>query len=206
MCPKKRTASKIPGKNGSGAKELLKKDVSGHNNNTGSGKMQAENSPDQGDVPQSVRRKTGRTTRSCGVSDLPAKRTKIRKKFCGKGRKILTGTFSFAIITNCVDCITTGVVRASAEDILPELILEERRKTMPTFNQLVRKGREKVTYKSTSPALQLRREASAPQSVPLPRRSRTPLCVRSPVSVSRTAMRSPLTSPVSATTCRSTLW
>ena len=25
---------------------------------------------------------------------------------------------------------------------------------MPTFNQLVRKGREKVTYKSTSPALQ----------------------------------------------------
>ena len=66
----------------------------------------------------------------------------------------MTGTFSFAIITNCVDCITTGVVRASAEDILPELILEERRKTMPTFNQLVRKGREKVTYKSTSPALQ----------------------------------------------------
>ena len=25
---------------------------------------------------------------------------------------------------------------------------------MPTFNQLVRKGREKVTYKSTSPAMQ----------------------------------------------------
>jgi len=25
---------------------------------------------------------------------------------------------------------------------------------MPTFNQLVRKGREKVTYKSTAPALQ----------------------------------------------------
>ena len=36
----------------------------------------------------------------------------------------MTGTFSFAIITNCVDCITTGVVRASAEDILPELIIE----------------------------------------------------------------------------------
>jgi small subunit ribosomal protein S12 len=33
-------------------------------------------------------------------------------------------------------------------------IFEERRKTMPTFNQLVRKGREKVTYKSTSPAMQ----------------------------------------------------
>ena len=25
---------------------------------------------------------------------------------------------------------------------------------MPTFNQLVRKGREQVTYKSTAPALQ----------------------------------------------------
>ena len=25
---------------------------------------------------------------------------------------------------------------------------------MPTFNQLVRKGREQVTYKSTSPAMQ----------------------------------------------------
>ena len=31
---------------------------------------------------------------------------------------------------------------------------EERRKNMPTFNQLVRKGREQVTYKSTSPAMQ----------------------------------------------------
>ena len=34
------------------------------------------------------------------------------------------------------------------------IIFEERRKTMPTFNQLVRKGREKVTYKSASPAMQ----------------------------------------------------
>ena len=66
----------------------------------------------------------------------------------------MTPPFSFAIISNCVDCTMTGVVRASADDFLPELILEERRKTMPTFNQLVRKGREKVTYKSTSPALQ----------------------------------------------------
>ena len=31
---------------------------------------------------------------------------------------------------------------------------EERRNTMPTFNQLVRKGREQVEYKSTAPALQ----------------------------------------------------
>ena len=33
-------------------------------------------------------------------------------------------------------------------------ITEERRKNMPTFNQLVRKGREIPTYKSTSPAMQ----------------------------------------------------
>ena len=31
---------------------------------------------------------------------------------------------------------------------------ERKEKTMPTFNQLVRKGREKVTYKSASPAMQ----------------------------------------------------
>ena len=69
---------------------------------------------------------------------------------------------------------------------------------MPTFNQLVRKGREKVTSKSTSPAMQKglntlknketdlsspRREASAPLFVPPLLRSRTPLCVRSPVYV-----------------------
>ena len=67
---------------------------------------------------------------------------------------------------------------------------------MPTFNQLVRKGREKVTYKSNSPAMQKglntlknrETDLSAPRSVvsALPfvlrlRRSRTPLCVRSPV-------------------------
>jgi len=33
-------------------------------------------------------------------------------------------------------------------------IIEERRKTMPTFNQLVRKGRQAPSFKSTSPALQ----------------------------------------------------
>ena len=31
---------------------------------------------------------------------------------------------------------------------------ERKENTMPTFNQLVRKGREQVTYKSTSPAMQ----------------------------------------------------
>jgi small subunit ribosomal protein S12 len=32
--------------------------------------------------------------------------------------------------------------------------IEERRKKMPTFNQLVRKGRQTQTYKSASPAMQ----------------------------------------------------
>ena len=92
---------------------------------------------------------------------------------------------------------------------------------MPTFNQLVRKGRQQVTYKSTSPALQHglntlknketdlaspRSVAFAPQFVLRPRRSRTPLFVRSPVSASPMAMRSPLTSPASVIPCRSTLW
>jgi ribosomal protein S12 len=34
------------------------------------------------------------------------------------------------------------------------MIIQERRKIMPTFNQLVRKGREQMTFKSTSPAMQ----------------------------------------------------
>ena len=70
---------------------------------------------------------------------------------------------------------------------------------MPTFNQLVRKGREKVTYKSTSPAMQKglntlkNRETDLScsseerrlhcRAVPLPPRSRTPRFVRSPVCV-----------------------
>ncbi len=69
---------------------------------------------------------------------------------------------------------------------------------MPTFNQLVRKGREAATYKSTSPAMQKglntlkNRETDLPSPqkrgvctafVPPPPRSRTPLCVRSPVCV-----------------------
>ena len=69
---------------------------------------------------------------------------------------------------------------------------------MPTFNQLVRKGREKVTYKSTSPAMQKglntlkNRETNQRSSEERrlhrraylhPPRSRTPRCVRSPVCV-----------------------
>ena len=49
---------------------------------------------------------------------------------------------------------------------------------MPTFNQLVRKGREAATYKSTAPAMQKGLNTLLPL-----RRSRTPLCVRSPVCV-----------------------
>ena len=36
---------------------------------------------------------------------------------------------------------------------------------MPTFNQLVRKGREQVTYKSTSPALQYGLNTPSPSSL-----------------------------------------
>ena len=66
----------------------------------------------------------------------------------------MTSPFSFAIITNCVDLPMRGILRTSAPRQGAGKSTEERRKTMPTFNQLVRKGREKVTYKSTSPALQ----------------------------------------------------
>ena len=60
---------------------------------------------------------------------------------------------------------------------------------MPTFNQLVRKGREQATYKSNSPAMQKglntlkNKEGCAPPFVPLPPRSPTPHCGRSPVCV-----------------------
>ena len=69
---------------------------------------------------------------------------------------------------------------------------------MPTFNQLVRKGREVAVTKSTAPAMQKglntlqnrmtdrllpRREVCAPRFVPPPPRSPTPRFVRSPVCV-----------------------
>ena len=69
---------------------------------------------------------------------------------------------------------------------------------MPTFNQLVRKGREKVAYKSASPAMQhglntlknKETDLSSPQKRGVctavrtsTLRSRTPHCVRSPVYV-----------------------
>ena len=53
---------------------------------------------------------------------------------------------------------------------------------MPTFNQLVKQGRKKSTYKSNSPAMQ-KGLASAPPSELRPPRSPTPRSVRSPVCV-----------------------
>ena len=90
---------------------------------------------------------------------------------------------------------------------------------MPTFNQLVRKGREVLVTKSTAPALQKTYNSQKKQysdlSSPQKRgvctavrtmtpRSLTLLCVRLLVSASRMVSRSPLTFPVSAITCRST--
>ena len=87
---------------------------------------------------------------------------------------------------------------------------------MPTFNQLVRKGRETSIYKSTSPALQKGRNTLKDRETDQPSPQKrgvctavrtatpTPHCVRSPVSVCLMAMKSPLIFPVSATTCRST--
>ena len=75
---------------------------------------------------------------------------------------------------------------------------------MPTFNQLVRKGRQTSVKKSTAPALQkgfnsLKKrpiDASAPQKrgvctavKPQPRRNRTQLFVRSPEYVFPTELR-----------------
>ena len=90
---------------------------------------------------------------------------------------------------------------------------------MPTFNQLVRKGRQVLATKSTAPALlksynsqkkqysdlnspQKRGVCTAVRTIPP--RSPTLLCVRLLVSASRMVSRSPLTFPVSAITCRST--
>lgn len=91
---------------------------------------------------------------------------------------------------------------------------------MPTFNQLVRKGRQVSTKKSKAPALQvgfnsLKKKTigqSAPRSVvsaPLlrqqPLRSLTPLFVRLPEYVFPTEWKLHPTFPVKVTICRSTL-
>ena len=85
---------------------------------------------------------------------------------------------------------------------------------MPTFNQLVRKGREKVTYKSNSPAMQKglntlknrETDLSAPQKrgVCTAVRTSTPKKPNSALRKIARATKLPLTFPVSATTFRST--
>ena len=91
---------------------------------------------------------------------------------------------------------------------------------MPTFNQLVRKGRQQSTYKSNSPALQYglntlknkETDLASPQKrgVCTAVRTATPKkpnsALRKIARVSPMAMRSPLTSPASVIPCRSTLW
>ena len=74
---------------------------------------------------------------------------------------------------------------------------------MPTINQLVRKGREQVKYKSNSPIL---KQCPQRRGVCTAVRTMTQLFVRSPVSVLPTVSKVPPISPASATTCRSTPW
>ena len=47
---------------------------------------------------------------------------------------------------------------------------------MPTFNQLVRKGREKVTYKSTAPAMQYTMNTLKNKTVDLPSPQKRGVC------------------------------
>ncbi len=90
----------------------------------------------------------------------------------------------------------------------PESTSEEPGEQLPTIQQLVRKGRSPKVTKTKAPALKANPSSvvSAPASTPPPRRSRTRHCARSLVSSSRTAPRSRPTSPVRATTSRSTRW
>ena len=86
---------------------------------------------------------------------------------------------------------------------------------MPTFNQLVRKGRQQSTYKSNSPALQYGLNTLKNKETDLASPQKRGVCTavrtatpKKPNSVSALpmAMRSPLTSPASVIPCRSTLW
>ena len=92
---------------------------------------------------------------------------------------------------------------------------------MPTFNQLVRKGREAATYKSTAPAMQKGLNTLQNRMTDLPSPQKRGVCTavrtatpKKPNSALRkiarvrltNGMGSPPISPVSATTCRSTLW
>ena len=57
-----------------------------------------------------------------------------------------------ALLQKCAEILKNqAFVRNTGADVRDD---ERKENTMPTFNQLVRKGREKVTSKSTSPAMQ----------------------------------------------------
>ena len=90
---------------------------------------------------------------------------------------------------------------------------------MPTFNQLVRKGREQSTYKSTAPALQKGVNTLKNRSTDLSSPQKRGVCTavrtttpKKPNSAlrkiarvrRRTVMKFPLTFPALVTTCRST--
>ena len=93
---------------------------------------------------------------------------------------------------------------------------------MPTFNQLVRKGREAATYKSTAPAMQKGLNTLQNRMTDLPSPQKRGVCTavrtatpKKPNSALRKIARVRLTNgmdghrlytPVSVTTCRSTLW
>ena len=76
---------------------------------------------------------------------------------------------------------------------------------MPTINQLVRKGREQVKYKSNSPIL---KQCPQRRGVCTAVRTMTPKKPNSALRkiARRTASKVLATSPASATTCRSTPW
>ncbi len=93
---------------------------------------------------------------------------------------------------------------------------------MPTFNQLVRKGREQATYKSNSPAMQKglntlknkETDLHAPQKrgvctavrTSTPKKPNSALRKIARVRLTNGYARSPLIFPARATTCRSTPW
>ena len=64
---------------------------------------------------------------------------------------------------------------------------------MPTFNQLVRKGREQATYKSTSPALQFGLNTLKNKTTDLPSPQKRGVCTDRPNSALRKIARVRLT-------------
>ena len=77
---------------------------------------------------------------------------------------------------------------------------------MPTINQLIKKGRERITYKSKSPILDKcpqKRGVCLSVTTTSPKKP-TPLCVRSPEYVLPTSKRVRYTFPVKVTTFKNT--